>query len=420
MQTKILIISNASLNQSDSNGRTILRLVDCFGKEQKTQFYTYGNPDFNECNSFYHVSDRDALHSLLKFETKNGEVDTSSVISAVSSQTKKKGKKTPLKMLIREVVWKYGRWNNKYLKKWINDVSPSCILVVAGDNCFTLDLARNIAKEKNIPIFLYSTEEYPFKDYNFVTKRFSLFYLIWRRKLLKAYKRIEKFVRNGVFNSEALAKLYESKYSYNCSCIYQSSNIDFVENCHIQNTPVVSYLGNLGLNRHKALIEIANVLSGICPEAKLNIYGNANETVKKTLEEKPNIILHGFVSYDEVVRVIHNSTLLIHAEYNDPFYNRDLKYAFSTKITDSVCSGTPFLIYAPIEYEETLFLKNNKCAFVANNRKELEFVLADALFDHKKRKEIVSNARLIKDSYFTNKGEFKKIVEEALNESNPN
>lgn len=421
MNGKLLIISNAALCRSDSNGRNLSRLVDCIEKQRKAQFFVYGTPDFNECEKYYRVSDGDALRSFIKREKKDGAVHCVNGAELRGQQkAMKKNRKTPLKMLLREMVWKYGNWKNKHLKKWIEEVNPSCILVVAGDNRFLLDFAVKIAKERNIPVVLYSTEEYPFKDYNYVTKRFSIFYLIWRKYLRKGYRKIVKHVKAGIFNSEALMNLYEKEYGYKCYYIYQASDINWIDNYQIQDNITVSYLGNLGLNRHKALIDVATVINEILPGTKLNIYGRVNEEIKKELENCTSISFKGFIPYEQVVDIIHNSTLLVHAEFNDEFYNRDLKYAFSTKITDSVCSGTPFLIYASDELVETKFLREHNCAFVASSKSELIEQLRLALTDENVREEISSNAKEVKEKYFTNVGKLNEIIKDVLNESTSN
>ena len=41
----VLIIANAALNKSDSNGRNLAKLIDCIPFENRYEFYTYGNPD---------------------------------------------------------------------------------------------------------------------------------------------------------------------------------------------------------------------------------------------------------------------------------------------------------------------------------------------------------------------------------------
>lgn len=416
MRGNLLIISNAAMCQSDSNGRTISRLLETLSVEQKCQFYVYGCPDFSEGHNFYNVTDRDALYSFVKRMKKDGVVKAVQT-TPVNKPNQKKIRKTPLNMLFREFVWKYGCWNNKYLDKWLNDVNPAAILVVAGDNAFTLDFARKVAKKRNIPIILYSTEEYPFKNYNYITRKASLFYALWRVKLKNAYKRIEKYTKAAVFNTEALADLYKSTFSYLCYAVYQSSDIDTVENCKVKKPITVSYLGNLGLNRHKALIQIAEALGEIDQTAKLDIYGKASDSIKDELMKCPFINFKGFIGYGEVVNVIHNSSLLVHAEFGEDFYTRDLKYAFSTKIADSVCSGTPFLIYAPDELVETQFLMKNDCAFVVSEKTELKSSLLSAIFDEAERKRKVDNAKIIREKFFTNNGQFGAILDGVLNEN---
>ena len=85
MNDNLLIISNAALCQSDSNGRTVSRLLDCVPKEQKAQFYVYGCPDFREANTFYHVSDSDALNSFINRVKKNGIISADQIEENTSS-----------------------------------------------------------------------------------------------------------------------------------------------------------------------------------------------------------------------------------------------------------------------------------------------------------------------------------------------
>ena len=155
---KILIVANGAISNIDSNGRTIARLFDCFSKEEKAQFYTYGDPDYSQCISFYKVSDNDVLNSVIKLR----KIDGREVYKKIENQISEKPalKKTPLILILREFLWKLGLWRNKYLKQWIDSINPNCIFLYLGDNYFTIDLAIWISKIKSIPIIVYSTEEY--------------------------------------------------------------------------------------------------------------------------------------------------------------------------------------------------------------------------------------------------------------------
>lgn len=55
MGNRVLVIANAALSMSDSNGRTMAMLFSKYKPEQLAQFYTYGKPDQSVCCSYYHV-----------------------------------------------------------------------------------------------------------------------------------------------------------------------------------------------------------------------------------------------------------------------------------------------------------------------------------------------------------------------------
>lgn len=267
-----------------------------------------------------------------------------------------------------------------------------------------MDAAREVAKRYNIKITIYTTEDYYFKGYNYLTRRKSLFYNVFIRSLKKAYKKAEPFVKKGFFNTPLLTKCYDDEFSFDCECIFAKSDIDFKEaSAKVDKNSVrVSYLGNLGLNRHLPLIEIANALSEISPAAKLDVYGSATEIVQDALCANENIAYKGFVSYEDVVKIIHESDLVVHAEYDEPFNLLDLKAAFSTKIPDSISSGTPLLVYANENLACTDFVIKNQCAFVAKNSSELKNTLNEALFNEEKRGQIIAQSKKVKDEYFTN------------------
>jgi hypothetical protein len=265
-----------------------------------------------------------------------------------------------------------------------------------------MDCARIVAEKFNIPVVIYTTEDYCFKDYNYLTKRKSLFYNAFYNNLKKSYKKLEPYVAKGFFNTPMLTDCYSSEFSFPCECLYARSDIDFRPSAVATDRENirVSYLGNLGLKRHIPLMELADALSRVSVGAVLDVYGAADEEVKSAFDGNPNVSYKGFVNYEEVVKIIHDSDLVVHAEYDEPFNLRDLKAAFSTKIPDSISSGTPLLMYANESLACTDFLIRNRCAFVATNKEMLDDVIRDALFDESKRAEVIATAERVCKEYF--------------------
>lgn len=322
--------------------------------------------------------------------------------------------KTPAKMLARELVWLLGHWKNRRLWKWIEEFRPQMLCLFLANNTFLIRLAVQIVKKYQIPLVVYSTEGYCFMDYNYFTNRPSVAYKLYYAWLRASYQKAVSYVVEGFFNCTLLRDRYKQEFGYPCSCVMNGSEIDFIDRSALDKAkaPAISYLGNLGLGRHRALMEIAQALQEIDAGLYLDIYGAVpNDTVNEALENCPGIKFHGFVSYEEVIRIIHESSLLVHAEWNEAKTNRDLKYAFSTKIGDSICSGTPFLIYADKGLAETIFLKENGCAFVVEKKEMLRFVLQQALTDEKERRRITENAKITKEKYFTGNDEFVKAFQ---------
>lgn len=316
--------------------------------------------------------------------------------------------KTPVKMLLRELVWLLGHWKGRRLWQWIEEFEPERLCLFLANNTFLIRLAAQIARKYRIPLVVYTTEGYCFMDYNYFTNRPSLVYRLYYKWLWRTYRKVSAYVTEGFFNCTLLRDRYADAFGYPCKCIMNGSETPFLDRSALEKrAPVISYLGNLGLGRSEALVEVGQALQEIDPSLHLDIYGAApDDQVKEELTGCSGIRFHGFVPYEEVVRIIHESSLLVHAEKNDPIVNRDLQYAFSTKIGDSVCSGTPLLIYADEGLAETLFLKENDCAFVAGNREMLKPILRQALTDEKERRRIVENARIAKERFFTGNEQF--------------
>jgi hypothetical protein len=160
----------------------------------------------------------------------------------------------------------------------------------------------------------------------------------------------------------------------------------------------ISYLGNLGLGRHKSLIEIAEVLQKIDNRLFLDVYGKApNTEILREFEVAKGIRYKGFVPYDQVVSIINNSDINVHVEGFEQFYIEDSKYAFSTKIADLLAAGKAILIYAPANLTLTKYITENECGCVVTNPDELENKLFDLINDKNFRCCCAKRAKALAD-----------------------
>ncbi len=397
---RLLAISNNCFSKTNSNGRTLGNFFKSYKISNLAQFYIQNEaPDFDICENYFRVTDKEVLLSYIK-RTEVGAVITNHPADfiATTNATHKRGEKNPISFLIRNIIWNSNCWQGQTFKNWLEGFNPEIVLLQAGDSEFMLKLATKIATDRNIPLLIYNSEDYCFKKKNFMKSNFflDLFYPIFRYKLKRQYDKTLAVAAHSIYICDALKKLYDNEYSCPGTTIMTSTDIKPVENKPLNQVPVVSYLGNLGVGRHEPLIEIADTLQRINSDCKLDIYGKIpNEDIKQKFESCNGINYKGFVNYDEVVSIMQKSDLLIHVENFSDFYREDLKYAFSTKISDSLACGTCFFVYAPLEIASIKYLIDNQAACVVTKQENLQGELERILFDKEKRNNYISKAKKV-------------------------
>ena len=87
--------------------------------------------------------------------------------------------------------------------------------------------------------------------------------------------------------------------------------------------------------------------------------------------------------------------LVFHTESFDPFYCKDIRHGFSTKIADSLASGTCFCIFAPETLSCTKYVKTNNCGCVITDESMLEIALKEVIETGDLRETYVKNALAI-------------------------
>lgn len=419
---KILIISNNSLSDNNSNGRTLSSFLRNIPKENIAQIYiTSEMPQSKVCDNFYQITDNDVIHGMLG-RKKIGRVLKEYKIQEIKNNDipAKRIKKTIFKMIIRDVFWMTNVWYTKELKQWINEFSPDIILFFAGESCFTYRIVFKIANINNIPILTYNSEAYYFKERNYLKSGFlsDLIYPLFHHCFKKIYAKLIQKSNAVLYANIKLKNDYDREFQHNSYVLYTSSEVDFIKKNEIKNPPIISYLGNLGVGRHKALIQIAEALQNIDKSYKLDIYGKLpDDTVEKKLLSCKGINYCGVVSYDKVINIMHNSDLLVHGESFEEFTKWDLKYAFTTKIADILSCGTCFFVYAPEELACTEYLISNKCACVVSNEKDLMESLKRILSDKSLRDKYINKAKKVSELNHNTKrncDKFELIVSEII------
>ena len=393
VECKVLIISNNCLSQHNSNGRTLLNMIGQLKSENVFQIYTSGEyVDSQYCAKSFRLTNRDVVYSYLGIKPKNIIIDEQKSQEVVGENIG--SKKNAFTMLLRDLAWDFSWIIKKGAINWAKEEKPNVILLQVGDSTLLITLATKIAKALNIPLVVYNTEDYYFKNYDFMKHVLSsgIIYKIFHRRFCKKFNYMMRVCNRAIYNCEGLKKIYDSHFETNSDVIYCATDIESIEHFQPISKGKIIYAGNLGVGRHKGLIEIGKELQKLDSKLYLDVYGNADDNVRRELEKSQGIRYNGFVSYEENIKNIKNSALLVHVESFDDFYSVDTRFAFSTKIADYSASGVPIFMFAPEWCESTQYMKKYDAAFIVDNKKDIFSTLKRALYNDSERMHKVKNA----------------------------
>lgn len=416
---RVLVLSNNSFSLTDSNGRTLGNLFYGWPKGNLAQMCVIAhNPNWDLCDNYYCLEDKSMFQAFLHFQKAVGRrlLQTEGKIESkqLTGDTKRVnvGKKTVEKVALRELVWAWKRWNSNDFLQWVDEFNPEVAVLQFGDSFFMLDIAYHIAKTRNIPLVIYNTEGYYFFPRNWlhVTKMDWMLFPIYNRIYRKKVERVMKLAKHSVYLNDKLKEDYDRVFGSASTVIYNSSSVDWSDvPMFAGDTPKMCYLGNLGLDRDSGLIEIGEVLHSINPKYKINVYGKADESMQKRFGESLGVDYKGLVSYDEVKQIIAESDILFHVETEKGYKERQLQYAFTTKVADSVASGRCFVVYAPEVLACSKYIRLHRCGWVASSKEELHNQIENILNNKTERDEVLANAKRVALENHSLEGNAKKF-----------
>lgn len=396
---RVLVISNNSFSLSNSNGRTLGLLFKGWPKDKLAQFcITSDGPDWDICNRYFCVSDRQALKSLL---TLTGAKHNDLLEYKTKAPPKtKRIKRTAIKSLIRHCIWCSGIWMKGDFKAWIKAFTPNIVIIQSGDTAFTHDLARKISMHFRAKLVFFNTEGVFFLKENFLYKGFCdrVFFPVYRQLYRHSYRKAMHSASYAFYLNDLIKQDNDSVFNVPGMVIYNTSLIRPSTFFFDSDDPVISYFGNFGFDRSKVLVEVANILESAGIRSIINVYGKGFPEIEERLKGCSGIAFHGFVPYEKILEVISKSDVLLHVESQEAEFSESLRYGFSTKIADCLSSGRPFLLYASPSIACSQYLIKNDCAWFADTPESLISSLHSIVFDESERRRKLHNACIVSEN----------------------
>ena len=296
------------------------------------------------------------------------------------------------------MAWGLGLWKGTEFYRWVDDFKPDMILLQCGESYFMHRMAISLAKRTGAKLAIFNTEGFYFFDHDYFVadNRFGkLLFKLYRAISRYNFRRFMARCSKQIYLNEPLKADHDKALgSRNSIVIYTSSDITPVAK-EMSQPPVFSYFGNMGFDRDRALIEFAEVLSGINQEYVLDVYGFVkSKEMEDRLRACPAIRFHGAVPYDTVKEVMSKSDFLVHVEGRSELWAKSLRYGFSTKIADSVSSGKIFILYSSPSIACAEYIIRTKSGIFASTPQELAENIKRAVNDADYAESIRANARI--------------------------
>lgn len=402
---KVLVISHNCFSSTQNMGKTLSTLFCEFSKDEIMQLYFYPSlPNIKNFDNYYRITDKDVIRSIAR-RNKCGRKIFCSEINEENKLFENEGESKVYKEIkqnkdiirrARDILWKIGNWKTKDLKRWLKTEKPDVVFYALGDATFSQNIAMWVAKYLNIPLVTYVCDDFYFcgKQAGFTNKVLNFGLVKNIKKTIKSSKRVISICDQiGEDYQEAFDTPYTTVMT---GASFEPGSLDLTDK-----KQQLSYIGNLSVGRWESLLEIQNALNGINKETnsifELVYYGNENENLVNKVK------YGGFLAAQDVKEVMAKSLLIIHTEsFNDNFKSR-VKYSVSTKIADSLASGTCLLAYGPDEIASIKYLRYNRIAFCIGDNDDLSKKLAEIITNDDLRKEIEQNAlHLAKNNHTAN------------------
>ena len=398
---RTLIVSHTVAGGSTSLGKTLGTYFSEQERESLAQVYFHSEvPGAPLCSTWFRFTDPDALKSIVQ-RRRRGTVFTEQDAEPERPDTADTGslsgvynygrKRSPLIFMARDGLWRLSGWKHSGMLEWARAFRPEVIFFASGDYAFPYRVVQYLAEQLKIPYVVCCFDDF----YLFNKDGESLLGRLRQRRYMRTVRKTMDGAARILTVNDAMAEAYGALFGRKCGVVYTAADIGAAEDTPVEQTGI-SYLGGLGLGRERQLTEIADAL-GSCggadmPEAVDVWSGEMDPGILGRLQANERIRFHGSVPADRVASIIRKSRAVIHTESFDPVIRERVRYSLSTKIPDSIASGTCLLAYGPREAASIDYLIRNEAAFTATSAEKLQGTLRRLFTDRAEYERIAGNA----------------------------
>lgn len=381
-QPRILVFTVSSWN-SKVGSNTWSSLLAKYSNENLANICIRDEyPDSDICSRYFVVSENRIIKSVFNRKVKTGhEIDKKSVNIENSKDLSEHNiryqrmtrKRNYAFLLLRELIWKFGKWKTKELDEFLDSFKPDIILHSMEGYIHLNRIIEYSIKRTKAKAIGYIWDD------NFTYMQSSkIGYKIYRFFQRKSLKKLAKKTQ-GFFSISEKTK-NEADVFFNIDSKILTKPLYSIPTIGDDTVTVpikFIYTGNLLYGRKESLFSFSEAIGQLSPETvTLDVYTQTLLSDSEIEFLKDNgCVVHKAISQKEVLKLQKEFDVLLFLEALDGPNAKTARLSFSTKITDYLSAGKAIFAIgnmdtAPIEY----FLEN-KSAIVATDRNQIKEML---------------------------------------------
>ena len=429
MDYKILIVGTVPYNEK-STSRAFDSYFHFYDKKKLAQIFSNTKkPEKGHCEQLFQITDQRMLKRWFNKNIETGRLYYYNELLSIGDENNlnksnifiKKlyeigSKKNSFIYLMRGVLWKKKYWCTEKLNKWLDNFKPDCVFLAFSDDFFILKIGLYVAKKYDIPIISCIGDDYYFN----YQKKCSPLYNVYKILYRKIVRDVFNHQGSSIYIGDKIRDKYNKEFNLKGETVYLSSSIKRKDFKPIDKKNLkISYFGNIRIGRNKSLNDIGFAISKINKNYILDIFSDEEQAEFYAIfKNNLNIRFHGSISYSEVQKRILDSDIVIVVEGFDKVDVNISRYSLSTKVADSLASGTNVLAYGSIECGAIEYAKQVGCVTVCTKKEDLidniNRLINDVEYQYKNYKKAIE---VIRRNHTLEKSTqiFKNIVYREIN-----
>lgn len=369
--------------REDGTAHTLMDIFRCWDPDRLALIYTRADLPYTAvCNHYFRISESSVLRSIFRRHEAAGERVCNTAAAANATQAHAEHRRyarahklhSDLLPLLREAVWKLGRWKSKALREFIAGFNPDIIFLPIYPTAYMGRIQRYVSRLTGKPTVCYLADDN--YSYDSCSNIWKYLHRLWLRHHVGPIARAcrQMFV---IVDKEK----EDTDRRFGTDSIILTKGIDFSGRTYRGHVPGKTirfvYTGNLLIGRDKTLAMLADVINRTVGSsgatAELYIYSQTEPSGAILARlNRGNSHFCGRISRDDVQRVQQRADVVVFAEALAGKEANAAKLSFSTKITDYLANGKCILAIgrpyiAPVDY-----FRRNDAAVIATSEQEIE------------------------------------------------